>query len=301
MPQMEKSKLLAFAKKTAKPPMGAKALAEKRKSAAPASDAPSAQAAAPGAPPPAASGAEAPVNLFELVEEAAVAAEAAQDIELEDIIAGTQSTGPDDLPPWAQDPVKWKEAADAVGLGIPGTEDKYDEPVVVAAYLYKMIGGPVTGSADIPPVPDAPLPEADMSKPGAAAKAIQARATTKAAPAAGASKAVAPDAGAKQAAPPAKPAASAAKPATASAPAGDTGELKKILDQAAQQAASSPDPDIIAKMQTEPPAEGQAPSWAADQAMWAKAEEAVKPHWADYPEPFMVVAYVYKSLGGKLQ
>jgi len=74
-----------------------------------------------------------------------------------------------------------------------------------------------------------------------------------------------------------------------------------MIDQAAQQATASPDPALVAKLQADPPMEGQPPSWAVDQAKWTTAEMAVKPHWAEYPEPWIVVAHVYKNMGGGVQ
>jgi len=304
MPMMEKSKLHAFAVKAAKPPNGAVMLAQKRN----ASKAPPPMAGKPAAPAAAAPGdemEEESVNLFDLVEEAAQKAESGEDVDLEDVVAETQSAGPDDVPEWVEDPAKWAEAAEAVGLGVPGTEDKYDEPIVVTAYLYKMIGGPVKGLElpDVPVKPEDEEGESDMSKPGAAAKAIQARAASKGAPPAAGAASKAPPAGAK--APPAAPG-KAPPAATGKAPgpaAGAEGgdELKQMLDEAAEQAASTPDPEVVEKLQLEPPQEGTPPSWAVDQDKWAKAEEAVKMHWDEYPEPFMVVAHVYKNMGGAIQ
>ena len=292
MAQMEKSKLMAFAKKTANPPSAATALAQKRMAAkAP----PPAGAPAPHGEPHAEAphmgeGQEEQVDLFELVEEAATAAEAGQDIDLEDIVAGTKSTGPQDAPAWAEDPAKWAEAAEAVGLGIPGTEDKYEEPVIVAAYLYKMLQGPVKG-LEIPAPPAVPEGEGptDMAKPGAAAKALQARGAGKPPPHA----AQAPRA------PLAAPGAAKPSEGKPGAPeAGPEDELKKMVDAAAASAQMNPDPSLTQKLQTEPPQEGMAPSWAADGDKWTKAESAVKPHWTEYPEPFLVVGHIYLAMGG---
>jgi hypothetical protein len=361
MAVMDKSKLQAFAKKKASPPLAAQAFAQKKAMGAkpPVPGAPPAPGAAaaphpgappaaphPGAPPghpaaPAMPGEESQVHLHELVEEAAQAAESGGDTELEDAVAGTKDAHPDQPPPWAKDPAKWKEAAEAVGIGVPGTEDKYDEPIVVAAYLYKMIGGPVEGAGALPEAPEAPADAAagaDMSKPGAAAKALHAKAMMgkppAGPPAAGAAKpaphpAAAPAAakpagaapgapGAKPPAPaPAKPPAPPTKAGTAPPPGhspagvpgqppaagGDAagGDLKQLLDSAAQQATTSPDPDLVAKLQAEPPQEGMPPSWAADQDKWSMAEQAVKEHWAEYPDPWIVVAHVYKNMGGGVQ
>ncbi len=181
MPLMDKSKLLAFAKKTAAPPPAAKLLALKRT-----------QPALPpveGAPenPPMMEGAgmesdmdESPVFIHELVEEAAQEAEAGQDLELEDAIAGTTSQSSEDVPAWATDADKWAEAAEEVGLG-NGGEDLYEEPYVVAAYLYKKMGGEVKG-IELPETPGMEDEgETDVTKPGAAAKALAAVASVRAA------------------------------------------------------------------------------------------------------------------------
>lgn len=303
MPVMPKQNILAFAKRAAAPPPVAGMLAQKRALAkAPPQGSPAKHAGSMQAPPGAADGAgeESEVHLHELVEEAAQAAEQATDQELEDIIAGVASTGPDDVPAYAEDAAKWKEAAEAVGLGGAG-DDMFDEPAVVTAYLYRMIGGPVKG-LEIAPPPEMPTEEAagDMSKPGAAAKAIQARAAAKAPPPAAGK----PTPAASKASPAAANGSAphpAAKPAAAPAPdAGGGDELKAMLDEAAQEAAANPDPAITEALQSEPPQEGAPPSWASDPAMWTKAEEAVKPHWASYPDPWVVVAHVFKKLGGEV-
>jgi hypothetical protein len=141
---------------------------------------PPAPPADPNAPPPPAPLPEEEVHIFELVEDAAQAAEGALDQELEDIITtAPESQGPDDPPAWATNPDQWREAAEAVGLGA-GAEDKYEEPFVVTCYLYKMIGGPIEGGEGGKEEGDLP-PDADMAKPGAAAKAIHARGAARAA------------------------------------------------------------------------------------------------------------------------
>lgn len=338
LPQIEKSKLHAFAKKAASPPPAAQLLAKKRamaKAAPPAAPPPA--PAAPGAPPAPAAQAGAPpedmeMYLHELVEEAAQEAEAGADVDLEDAIGGTKTFSAEQPPEWALDAEKWAEAAQAVGLGGAG-DDMYEEPGVVAAYLYKKMGGEVAGM-EIPPAPgegELDEGETDITKPGAAAKAMATAAAAKkgapgaaAAPPAGPKAPPAPAAAkppgvpaAPPAAPPAKVVVSPPKPPPAPAgaapgappvaPAAGDGSviggdpLKQILDQAAQQATSNPDPAITTALQSEPPAEGQAPSWAADPDKWMKAEEAVKPHWQEYPQPFLVVAHVYKNMGGTVQ
>lgn len=344
---MDKSKLLAFAKKSATPPLAAIKLNQKRAMVKPPPAVPpitptpgggpqgiaakmkglqqKPAAMPPGAPPhappgthPAAAaggehpGEETEMYMHELVEEAAQEAEAGKDQELEDAVAGYTSKGAQDIPHWAEDPEKWKEAAEAVGIGNPQAEDRYDEPFVVAAYLYKKIGGPVKGLAALPEAPGGEQAPSDMSKPGAAAKAINARVTggkPPAAPAAGAPPAKHPapaPAAAKPAAPPAHappPAHAAPAPGAAHPPAADGGEdeMKKMLDEAANQAQTAPDPTLTQKLQEEPPQEGAPPTWAADQDKWMKAEEAVKPHWASYPDPWPVVGHVYLNMGGGVQ
>jgi hypothetical protein len=220
MALLDKQKLLAFSKKKATPPLAATALAAKRAQAVPVNPLPGNHASPPmpgaapkpGTPgaappggakvmpmrPPPADGAHqephAPVpgddqeaHIFDLVEPAAQAAEGSLDPELEDLIASAEPTDSGDMPPpWATNAEMWKEAAEAVGLGM-GAEDMYEEPFVVTAYLYKMIGGEIQGGG-IPQVdaaggaPGAPQPEADVTKKGGAAAAIAARAKARSAP-----------------------------------------------------------------------------------------------------------------------
>jgi hypothetical protein len=332
MALMEKSKLMAFAKKQATAPLAAQKLMQKRALAKPPPPPP---AAAPssgpmkpalamkktlaGAPPGHAEphdeaphdGEEQEMYIHELVEEAATEAEAGKDQELEDAVAGYTSKSGEDIPKWAHDPALWKEAADAVGLGVPGTEDKYDEPFVVAAYLYRKLGGPVEGLE--PAAAEAPAPEgpADMSKPGAAAKAIHARAQalspTEAKPAAPPPKPATPPPHAAAKPPEAKPAVPPPAPhpqaqAPASAPeAAPADDLTKMVAEAATEAATSPDPALVEKLKAETPMEGAPPSWAVDQEKWTTAEQAVKPQWADYADPWIVVATIYTKMGGAIQ
>lgn len=159
----------------AKPPMPAPKLMPLKPPAAP---------PLPGQePPPAMAEQPGEQHIFELVEDAAQAAEGGLDQELEDTIAGTDSKGPQDPPPWALEPEKWAEAAEAVGLGVEGLQEKYEEPFVVTAYLYKLIGGQIQ-AAGLPGADegaDKP-PETDMTKKGAAASALKARATVAKAP-----------------------------------------------------------------------------------------------------------------------
>lgn len=318
MPLADKQKLLAFAKKTAQPPLAAKVLQQKRMMAQQPAP-PAAPPAAPQAPAasaaPQGEGEEA--YIFELVEEAAEAAESGADTELEDAIAGTpEDVSADNPPKWAEDPDRWREAAEAVGLGA-GAEDFYEEPVVVAAYLYKKIGGPVRGIAT-PPLPEGAEPVEDHQQPpkapppGSAAKAMQAKAAV-------ARGEPHPDRAAKPAGPPPKPgqpatkpmakgvppkkpgmgAAGAAKPAPADGQGGPPDELKQIIDEAANEAKVSPDPQLAAKLQDyDPERDGNPPQWATDPDKWAKAEEAVQPHAHEYENPVAVIAHVYKKMGG---
>lgn len=177
MPVLDKKKLLSFAKQKAAPPMAANMLASKRAAAVKPAMPPAAPPAAP-APVGAQEGEdEQELFLHELVEEAAQEAEAGADPELEDLIASSDSKGPDDVPAWALDPEKWAEAAEAVGLGQEGVDAMYAEPYVVTAYLYRKIDGPIQGlDAEEPGEQEAP--EADVTKPGGAAKALQMRAAS---------------------------------------------------------------------------------------------------------------------------
>jgi hypothetical protein len=187
--------------------------------------------------------------------------------------------------------------------------------VVVAAYLYKKIGGPVRGVAS-PPLPDGAEPAPDEEKqpppPGSAAKAMQARAAVargephpdrakaaapKGAPPAGPK---APPGGPPQAQGAKPPPAPGAKPPPApgaDAPQGGGDELKGLIDEAAQEAASNLDPELTAKAQQD---QATPPAWAGDADKWASAEAAVKPFMADYPDPMLVIAYVYKKMGGRV-
>jgi len=200
MAMMDKSKLLAFSKKKASPPLAADALAKKRamaKTMAPPAPEPAA-ASKPAFPPKPApmpgkpplpnpkhnEAAEAPHEgegeerfIFELVEDAALAAESGVDQELEQIIGSEPPKEGVEPPSWATDAEMWAEAAEAVGLGTEAA-DKYAEPFVVTCYLYKLIGGAIEGG-DLPAVEESMEPEADMTKPGAAAKALLARSTSR--------------------------------------------------------------------------------------------------------------------------
>lgn len=106
--------------------------------AAPAAPAAPGAAPVPGAP-PAVDDAQLPA----MVEQAAQQAEASADPDLEDLVVDYDQIPPGQPPSWALDPALWQKATQAVGLGTPEADERYDEPFVVAAYLYKMLGGPL--------------------------------------------------------------------------------------------------------------------------------------------------------------
>lgn len=169
MPAPEKSKLMQFAKKRAAPPPVASKLQAKRAAA----KAPPAPPAPPKTGASEAEGADdTEVFPHELLEEAAEAAEKGEDTELEDALADAKSSGPDDVPAFAADAEKWKLAAETVGLGADGENGLYEEPLAVAAYLYKKLGGTVTGGHAGAPVAEGGENGEDMDKPGSAAKAM---------------------------------------------------------------------------------------------------------------------------------
>lgn len=91
------------------------------------------------APPPA--DAEHEESIEALAEEAAQAAEASSDPDIEDVLVDydEKDTSP---PKWAEDKDLWDEAVSAIGLGTDD-EDRYDEPYAVVAYLYKKLGGKI--------------------------------------------------------------------------------------------------------------------------------------------------------------
>lgn len=241
-----------------------------------------------------------PQELAAMVEEAAQEAEAGQDTELEDALVDFLNGDTSQPPQWAGDAELWQKAIEAVGVGTPD-EAKYDEPLVVAAYLYKKLGGAVGGEPAAHEAGEAPHEEAAehaaKPKPGAAKPAMGAKP-----PAPGAKP------GAKPAAAPAK--GGVGNPALKQPPVhGEAGEgqepggqLKQVLDQAAEQAKTNPDPQLKEKLAGYDPArDGNPPSWATDPDKWAEAEKAVKPHWDEYDEPYAVVAHVYKNMGGGVQ
>ncbi len=45
--------------------------------------------------------------------------------------------------------------------------------------------------------------------------------------------------------------------------------------------------------------ENNPPTWVADEATWKRAKAHVEPYWDEYEEPWAVVSYVYKQMGGK--
>lgn len=222
-----------------------------------------------------------PQEIADLAEQAAQEAEAGQDPDIEDALAGYDPNADmTQAPPWATDQNLWHEAVEGVGVGTP-TADRYDEPMAVVAYLYKKFGGPIAGAGGAEQAaPQGAHGDKPVGPPAAAgAKSGVAPAAPK------------PPTGAKP----------MPKPGAPAAPAGGAGdELKQMLDQAAQEAQSSPDPQIMSKLQAEPPQPGQPPSWAVDADKWQKAEAAVEPHKAEYPDPGLVIAHVYLKMGGTL-
>lgn len=40
------------------------------------------------------------------------------------------------------------------------------------------------------------------------------------------------------------------------------------------------------------------PAWVADEALWEQAKRRVRPHWAEYRQPYAVVVHVYQQMGG---
>jgi hypothetical protein len=42
------------------------------------------------------------------------------------------------------------------------------------------------------------------------------------------------------------------------------------------------------------------PAWVADEPLWVRAREAVRPRWDDYVQPWAVVVQTYKALGGRI-
>lgn len=41
-------------------------------------------------------------------------------------------------------------------------------------------------------------------------------------------------------------------------------------------------------------------TWIADEDIWEKAKDAVKPYWDRYDEPYAVVTHTYKAMGGRI-
>lgn len=42
------------------------------------------------------------------------------------------------------------------------------------------------------------------------------------------------------------------------------------------------------------------PSWVKDEDTWQEAKDQVEPYWDRYDDPWAVVAYVYKQMGGEV-
>lgn len=212
-------------------------------------------------------------DLPQMVEEAAMAAEEGGDIDLEDMLADYDPSQLDAPPEWATDAEAWQRAAEAVGLGDPDSEARYDEPFAVAAYLYKMIGGAVGGAGESPAEESMESPEQEaMESPAHEA-------------------AESPEQEAMEH--PAKPAAAA----TGGNP------MEALLEDAAAEAETTPDPELMDMLADFDPAGGAPPAGVVDAAKWAKAQMAVDPDGAgsQYADPWAVVAHVYKRMGGKVK
>lgn len=240
-----------------------------------------------------------PQEMAEMVEQAAQAAEAGSDIELEDQLVdflGGDTTQP---PAWA-DPAMWAKAAEAVGIGTPN-EDRYNEPQVVVAYLYKAMGGGMSGEEQEAPSGENEMPSGENEMPAAQPNLAQKAAKAIKKPAPEGAEAP-PPAAVKPAGAKAAPAAPKPPPAAEGAEGAGAGdELKALVDTAAQEAESNPDPAIAEKVAAyNPEVDGSPPSWAPDADKWTKAEAAVAPHMAEYANPVMVIAHLYKAMGGTI-
>jgi hypothetical protein len=230
------------------------------------------------------------VHIQDLVDEAAKEAQAAQDPEVEDALVGHDSGATADAPPaFASDKDKWAEAAEAVGLGTPKA-DAFDEPVAVAAYLYKKLGGAMGAATEQPEGSPAPSPAG--ADDAGAVKPEHVRAA--------AGKLMAAKQGKSPAAP--KPAAAPGAAPTQPGeekPQHDGNITGHVVSKAAQAVKESPDPELDKVMENyDPTTDGNPPTWAEDADTWAAAEAAVKPTWEQHAQPYHVVAHVYKQMGG---
>jgi hypothetical protein len=277
---LDKMKLQAFAKKQSAPPSGLSLLAKKKKPPAPAIDGviDAEESMPPAAPVPGAADAppeETGGEMFtsEMVEKAAADAAASSDQELEDAL-GVSGTPVDATPPaWATDADKWAQAAEAVGLGVPDAAMAYDEPGVVAAYLYKQMGGAVQGQDMVPPVAGAEgSPEEEAAE--------------------------TPEHEASEAPP--QEAAEHAMGASPDGGDGDQGSIESLVAEAAKGGELSP--EMQDKLTAYDPAvDGDPPNWILDEDAdkWAQAKAAVEASgWDQYDAPYSVVAAVYEKLGG---
>lgn len=69
----------------------------------------------------------------------------------------------------------------------------------------------------------------------------------------------------------------------------DDGTLPEVLEEALEIAADY-----------DPEQDGNPPSWVTDEALWQEAKDAVEPKWDDYDEPYAVVTFVYRKMGGNI-
>jgi hypothetical protein len=80
---------------------------------------------------------------------------------------------------------------------------------------------------------------------------------------------------------------------------GGGGGPKVDLKKAEQDSADLIDDELEDHLQGyDPEVDGNPPEWVADEGTWEKAKQAVKGKWDDYDEPYAVVTYVYKQMGG---
>jgi hypothetical protein len=77
--------------------------------------------------------------------------------------------------------------------------------------------------------------------------------------------------------------------------------VEELVEQAVQQAATSPDPALAPLLAAYDPArDGDPPQWAPDADLWAQAKQAIAPTWASHQKPYDVVAHIYKAMGGNV-
>lgn len=242
------------------------------------------------------------VPVEQLIEDAAGAAEQQADEELEMLLPDLYKVEPGQPPEWVKDPELWQQALDAVGVGALD-EDKYEEPLAVAAYLYKAMGGPIEApgivdAAEAPAQPSkapAEKPAPKPAQPAAPDEAAAAKVTPKEVRGAAGKLAAAK---AKAAGKPG-PAEESPADEAAEGPAHEAAEnpAEEMVEQAAAQAETSPDPELTPLINGyDPQRDGPVPGWAQDADKWQAATKAVDPQ--KYPKPVPIIAHLYKAMGG---